>query len=117
MAAGIDDFISKPYRQNDIFDCLARQLGLTFLRAQAEGEVRVAEPVKLEAADFTALTPAMQMALRDAFVEMNQEKLAALLEQLGVDAPALAAGIAQMAARFRFPELCALLDANMHRVG
>ncbi len=59
----------------------------------------------------------MQMALRDAFVEMNQEKLAALLEQLGVDAPALAAGIAQMAARFRFPELCALLDANMHRVG
>ncbi|MEW5787048.1 MAG: ATP-binding protein [Pseudomonadota bacterium] len=33
-AAGMDDLIRKPYRFSEIYDCLTRQLGLRFIRAE-----------------------------------------------------------------------------------
>lgn len=35
MAAGMDDFIRKPYRPEEIFDCMARHLGIRFLYEEA----------------------------------------------------------------------------------
>jgi CheY-like chemotaxis protein len=30
LAAGLDDFVRKPYLPNEIFDCMARQLGVRY---------------------------------------------------------------------------------------
>ena len=35
LAAGMDDFVSKPYRPSEIFDCIARQLGVRYRRSEA----------------------------------------------------------------------------------
>ncbi|HKE22341.1 MAG TPA: ATP-binding protein [Bryobacteraceae bacterium] len=37
MAAGMDDFVRKPYHTDEIFDCMARQLGLRYQHIQTEG--------------------------------------------------------------------------------
>jgi len=35
LAAGMDDFVRKPYLPAEIFDCMTRQLGVHFVREQA----------------------------------------------------------------------------------
>ncbi len=35
LAAGMDDYLTKPYRPDEIFDCLERHLGVRYLRAEA----------------------------------------------------------------------------------
>ena len=36
LAAGLDDYVSKPYRPDEIFDCMARHLGVRYRRAEAD---------------------------------------------------------------------------------
>ena len=33
LAAGLDDYVRKPYRPDEIFDCMARHLGVQYRRA------------------------------------------------------------------------------------
>lgn len=40
--SGMDDYLSKPYRFDEIYHCLEKQLGLTLLYAEAEGEIETA---------------------------------------------------------------------------
>ena len=34
LAAGMDDFVRKPYRIAETFDCMARHLGVRYRRAE-----------------------------------------------------------------------------------
>jgi CheY-like chemotaxis protein len=38
LAAGLDDFVRKPYLPNEIFECMARHLGVEYLWSDAEAE-------------------------------------------------------------------------------
>lgn len=48
LAAGVDDFVRKHYRSTEIFDCLAKHLGVRYVHEQ---------PARIEA--DPALSPAM----------------------------------------------------------
>ncbi|MGD8909048.1 MAG: response regulator [Chromatiales bacterium] len=67
LEAGLDDFVSKPFRAGEIYDCLTNQLGIRFL---CEG---VTEPQKL-----LTLTPEMLSALPEAMCNKLQEALESL---------------------------------------
>ncbi|HTY98447.1 MAG TPA: response regulator, partial [Rhodocyclaceae bacterium] len=49
LAAGMDDFVRKPYRFGEIYDCLARQLGLKYIyRSQAaEAQIALGSPIRV----------------------------------------------------------------------
>ena len=49
LAAGMDDFVSKPYRFGEIYDCLARQLGLKYVyRSQtAVAQIAPGTPIRI----------------------------------------------------------------------
>jgi CheY-like chemotaxis protein len=38
LAAGLDDFVRKPYLPNEVFDCMARHLGVRYRYGQATEE-------------------------------------------------------------------------------
>ena len=41
LAAGLDDFVRKPYRPAEIFDCMAHHLGIHFHRESGEASRNV----------------------------------------------------------------------------
>lgn len=109
MAAGMDDFVGKPYRPDEIFDCLSRQLGLIFTRSQSLDEPQQEEP-SLQREDLALLPGKLRDALRQAAVELDQEKLATLLVLVEHQNPRLAKTITQMVKAYRFADLCLLLE-------
>ena len=113
MAAGMDDFVRKPYRQDELFDCLERHLGVLFVRAEAVAAASApADARELVAADLQVLPAALRASLRQAVVALDQTTLAALLAQIEPQEPRLAGAIAHMATAFRYRELCELIDAG-----
>lgn len=109
MAAGMDDFVGKPYRPDEIFDCLSRQLGLIFTRAETATEPLLVEP-SLQYEDVSILPANLRESLRLAAVELDQEKLETLLVLVERQDPRLAKIITQMAKAYRFEELSSLLS-------
>lgn len=79
LAVGMDDFVRKPYRTMEIFDCMARLLGVKFTcRHQA--------PIEAEAA-FSAETAVklpveLRRELTNALIVGNTEQLAGLLQRI-----------------------------------
>ncbi|MES2047431.1 MAG: response regulator [Pseudomonadota bacterium] len=112
MAAGMDDFICKPYREDEIFACLMRHLGLNFIREE-EGDETEQGRCTLTREDFSALAPELKEQLQIAAVELDQEKMAEALKTLERQNPALARDVTKLANAFRFQELSELLDGDV----
>ncbi|HEX5391950.1 MAG TPA: ATP-binding protein [Rhodocyclaceae bacterium] len=107
--AGMDDFVSKPYRFGEIYDCLARQLGLKYLyraeAAETEGKQATQVPETL-----STLPASLRQNLRDALECLDREQVMACLDQIGkVDAD-LAAALSRLAKGFDYPAMLRLLD-------
>ncbi|MBW7903568.1 MAG: response regulator [Rhodocyclaceae bacterium] len=112
LAAGIDGFLRKPLQEDELFEALERHLNIRFERS-ARGMATPSEPPPPPVTTdlLRALPEACRRALRIAIEELNRAKLDAALAQIEADQPDLARGIAQMARRFRYKELWALVTA------
>jgi signal transduction histidine kinase/CheY-like chemotaxis protein len=64
LAAGCDDLIRKPYRENEIFDALAKHLGLRY--TYAEESQPVVKKIELDRKDLESLPPHLLRDLRQA---------------------------------------------------
>ena len=86
LAAGMDEFVRKPYRFNEIYDCLARQLGVKYVYA-AGHEADAASEVVLTAEMLAVLPPDLRGRLRDALESLESDRIAAAMAQVAaVDA-------------------------------
>ena len=56
LAAGLDDFVRKPYRREEIFDCMARHLGVRYLYREVS-RVSPADPVAALRPEALAMLP------------------------------------------------------------
>lgn len=119
MESGMDDFIRKPYRREEIFECLERHLGLRFMRAGSDNagqgadieDGRADQAPALAPADLAVLPADVRAALRLAVVSLDQHALSEIVSGLDAQAPRVAQGVREMVAAARYRELCALLDA------
>jgi signal transduction histidine kinase/DNA-binding response OmpR family regulator len=113
MAVGVDDFICKPYREDEIFDCLTHHLHMEFVREEvaapvaprAEGELG-----QLQASDFAPLPEPLRHKLRAALMALEPAKLAAVVAEIEPQWPELAAKILKMTMAYQFREVCAMID-------
>ena len=81
LNAGMDDLVRKPYRFNEIYQCLTRQLGVQFIHAQAQPEKEV-EAMPLTAQMLSVLPPSLCQELQDTLKSLDAERIAALIEQV-----------------------------------
>ena len=113
LDAGMDDFVRKPYRPAEIFDCMARQLGVHFIRAQA---AHVAEADSaLSSPSLEKLPETLRSELADGLIRGNTGQLDKLILRIEQQDAALAKVLARHVAAFDYlPILKALETVDTH---
>ncbi|MFA6971741.1 MAG: ATP-binding protein [Gallionella sp.] len=80
LAAGMDDFVRKPYRFNEIYETLSKQLGVQYVYSDTEVE-DVNEPV-LTAEMLAVLAPDLRCELRNALESLEGDRISAVIGQV-----------------------------------
>jgi signal transduction histidine kinase/FixJ family two-component response regulator len=94
LAAGMDDFIGKPFHSGEIFDCLTRQLGVRFVR-EAEGDTQALPDIT---PDMLAQLPReLRERLRTALELLDADDIAAAIRTVGAHDPELERRLARIA--------------------
>ncbi len=113
LASGLNDFLSKPYRLAEIFDCMARHLGVRYIRAKdAPRPAAPATPV-LRPEALAALPEEVRKELADALIALDVMRIAGLIRGISELDPALGGVLAILAGKFAYtPILKALLQCD-----
>jgi len=80
--AGMDDFVRKPYRTNEIYECLTRQLGMQYSYSDTQPTVE-AEIVPLTAEMLSVLPSKLRNELCDALEVLDSELISTVIEKVG----------------------------------
>ena len=99
LAAGIDDFVRKPYRASEIYDCMTRQLGVRFVHQQAM--VVDVDPT-LPTESLAKLPESLRHELMDGLVLGNTKQLGSLILRVEEYDEALANVIARHVGAFNY---------------
>jgi CheY-like chemotaxis protein len=100
LASGFDDFQRKPYRPSEIFDCMARHLGVRFVYGGRPQPVRPDPAVTLRPEDFAALPAALRDQLEDAVIALDRERIALLVRQISGQNASLGFTLARLTEQF-----------------
>jgi CheY-like chemotaxis protein len=113
LAAGIDDFLRKPYRRKEIFDCMARHLGLRYTYTDAS-PAYPDEPLAILRPEALATLPEeLRKELADALVSLHAKPIAEVIARVSEQDPLLGEVLARCAKRFAYTEMLkALEDCN-----
>ena len=105
LAAGVDDFIRKPYHPSEIFDCMARHLGLRRVFIKSQKEQRT---VPLSKEGLEALPRELVGELQSVIVTLDYKRIQGVIAKISQYDPAIGQQLTDMAARFAYT---AMLEA------
>jgi CheY-like chemotaxis protein len=109
LAAGLDDFLRKPYRRGEIFECMARHLGVRYLyRASGQASADVSAGLRHE--DLAALPVSLRDELERAVVSLDREWIARLVSQISEQNDSLGSVLARLAAVFSYTPILRALE-------
>ncbi len=111
MAAGMDDFIRKPFKSAEIFDCLTRNLGVRFLRDQSGADNGAAPTVALDPAGLAALPAELRRQLHDAVIELDGPRISDVAARIAELDPGLGAILAHQADRLAYTPILRAIEA------
>ena len=112
IAAGCDDFISKPFSEEEIFAQLTKHLGVRYIYFEP-GIVNQNKDVKsgsLTPEDLAKMPDAWIQKLHTAAKECNDESILQLLAQIPTQFPNLIQVLTQLTYNFRFDEIIKVTD-------
>jgi CheY-like chemotaxis protein len=107
LSAGCDDFIRKPFREQDIFDALHKHLGVSFIYdepAASPTSTRTEADVLTPDA-IAALPPDLLANLHQATIDGDKDLMLTLIDQLRERNEPLANSLAALANNFRYKQL------------
>jgi response regulator RpfG family c-di-GMP phosphodiesterase len=98
----MDDFVRKPYRFNEIYECLTKQLGVqyTYIDAQEAEEV---SNVVLTAQMLAVLPEDLRHELHDAVESLEDERITAVIQQVASYDSKLYKTLSYLAENFDYP--------------
>lgn len=110
LSAGCDDFIRKPYRDQEIFDAMTRHLGLRY-RYDQEPEKPMAKPeLVLRSEQLAALPADLRGELHAAARRLNRHRTLEVAEAIAKLDPGAGKLLVQLADNWDFGRILALLE-------
>ncbi|WP_016879306.1 response regulator [Chlorogloeopsis fritschii] len=117
LAAGCDDLIRKPFREQVLFEKIAQHLGVRYLYAQQQPEVKPAQEnypqasLSIQFSQLSTIMSAQWLAqLRQAALEVDGDRIEQLVEQIPETHSVLAEGITDLVRRFCFDEILEMTE-------
>jgi signal transduction histidine kinase/DNA-binding response OmpR family regulator len=105
LAAGMDDYIRKPYRPAEIFECMARHLGIHYHVGEAAAKSETDEVGELKAEDLSALPDELRKELQDALIMLNPARITTAIERISQENPALGWTLARYADSYAYSKI------------
>ena len=110
IAVGADDFISKPFRDVELFQKIHAHLGVEYVYAE---DPAPAEAVDLTAASLAGWPPDLIGSMRDAVITADLDQLLALIQAAETRDPRVAQGLRRLAERFQYQKLLDLFSTGV----
>jgi signal transduction histidine kinase/DNA-binding response OmpR family regulator len=89
LAGGMDDYVRKPYRPAEIFECVARHLGVRYQVNEGAAESDSERVGELRAEDLSALPDELRKELRDALIMLSPARISTAIERISQENRAL----------------------------
>ncbi len=113
MSVGADGFLSKPFKEADLFEQLSQLVGVEF---QYEEEITAPVTLEMDAAGMLQnLSPELLDGLLQAAENADFFRLEDLVEQVNAIAPALGQHLSDLVSRFMYDELINLVKHGEQR--
>ena len=102
LEAGLDDFLGKPYRLEEIFDCMARHLGVRYVREEnAARQPGRAKPV-LRPEAWAAIPEELRKEMADAVIALDAERIKGIIRRISEVDPELGGALEVHAGRLAY---------------
>jgi CheY-like chemotaxis protein len=112
LRAGMDAVIKKPFRMEEIRECLHQQLGLEFIFEVTKPAPAAPQPLETIRADALCVLPAELLgALREKTSELNLQETLDVIGMIAKEDVELAHGLRRILEGMDFRPLLQLLDA------
>jgi DNA-binding response OmpR family regulator len=116
LAAGMDDFLHKPFERREIFECLARHLGVRYSYRQVE-PARPTDSVPLPGADLATLPKALRNDLADAVIHLDPQRIREVINRVTEHDARLGDVLSRSAERLAYSTILQALDDCASRAG
>lgn len=112
LSAGMDDFVRKPYRASEIYECLSKLLGVQYVYANLP-EKNDAVSTRLTSEMLAVLPTDLRMALRGALESLESERINELVQQVASYDMELHRTLAMLVENFDYPAILSALHATL----
>jgi signal transduction histidine kinase/CheY-like chemotaxis protein len=102
LEGGLDDFVRKPFRAEEIFECMGRHLGVRYRQSPLPMMAAAVEPQSLRPEALAALSPELRRELVDAVTSLNRERIMTVIDHVGERDEELAAVLRGLGNRFAY---------------
>jgi CheY-like chemotaxis protein len=99
LAAGVDDFVSKPFRADEVLNCLARHLGVRYTYEAATTQPGPG-PIPHEA--IGALSSELRKELTNAITSLDIDRIAAVIDRISEQNDELGRVLSQYAEKLAY---------------
>jgi len=119
LAAGCDDLVRKPFREQELFDALARHLRLKFIYEKARRQKSTTERPGLALCPehLDALPAELLRDLRQAVIELDTARTRSLIGQVTEQDASLGRALNTLATQFDYEGLLKLLEREPSHPG
>ncbi len=115
MAAGFDAIVHKPFQPEQIFECMELLLGVSFVRAEAEG---AAKPwPEFSPAALAALPVSLRHDLAEALVILDSERIMEVIDKIAQTDTELATALREQVKNYNYEPILVLLRSASHTSG
>ena len=116
LLEGCDDFIRKPFAEDEIFAMLNKHLGIEFLYEEQVLDKELSPiDISLSPEDLAAIPQDVLSALNRAAIEADMAKINLLIDEIDVEQSEIAEKLKEMANNFEYQKITSLIDSTRGR--
>jgi CheY-like chemotaxis protein len=109
LACGCEEVVRKPFQDHEIFESMARQLGVKYLYKDRGAEAALKQGINLTAEMLAELPPDLIQDLGETTLVLNREAILEVIERIAEHAPDTAENLRALVANFQLGQIRELL--------